>query len=201
MSSHRYAGVVVPDRVSGHIGLELANTLAGRGSATPRDYLAGDRALVAWALDTTLLPDDAAPLLEQVTEAAGPATRRARALREALHRCALGEGASSDDWALIAAAATTARRHAEFGPTPQGATWRVPAPDTPALLPTAALHAAALAAEALLGAALATTVAACPGDGCGWLFTDPRRRRRWCSMAVCGNRAKARRHAERALGR
>jgi predicted RNA-binding Zn ribbon-like protein len=42
------------------------------------------------------------------------------------------------------------------------------------------------------------TVAACPGTGCGWLFADPRGRRRWCSMALCGNRAKARRHAGRA---
>jgi predicted RNA-binding Zn ribbon-like protein len=39
-------------------------------------------------------------------------------------------------------------------------------------------------------------VRACPGAGCGWLFYDPRGRRRWCVMAVCGNRAKAARHAE-----
>ncbi len=37
---------------------------------------------------------------------------------------------------------------------------------------------------------------ACPGERCGWLFLDesPSGRRRWCSMAVCGNRAKAKRH-------
>src|SRR6478736_4345946 len=40
-------------------------------------------------------------------------------------------------------------------------------------------------------------VHACPGNDCGWLFLDPRNRRRWCSMAVCGNRAKARAHARR----
>lgn len=36
----------------------------------------------------------------------------------------------------------------------------------------------------------------CDGSGCGWLFMDrsPAQRRRWCSMADCGNRAKARRH-------
>jgi predicted RNA-binding Zn ribbon-like protein len=43
----------------------------------------------------------------------------------------------------------------------------------------------------------ASAVHACPGRGCGWLFLDPRGRRRWCSMAVCGNRAKARKHAAR----
>lgn len=35
----------------------------------------------------------------------------------------------------------------------------------------------------------------CEGDLCGWLFFDTSRNRsrRWCSMADCGNRAKARR--------
>ncbi len=36
----------------------------------------------------------------------------------------------------------------------------------------------------------------CHGNRCGWLFLDesPNNRRRWCSMAECGNRAKAKRH-------
>lgn len=36
----------------------------------------------------------------------------------------------------------------------------------------------------------------CPGSGCGWMFIDESRngRRRWCSMEICGNRAKAKRH-------
>jgi predicted RNA-binding Zn ribbon-like protein len=39
----------------------------------------------------------------------------------------------------------------------------------------------------------------CAGDRCGWLFVDRsrNRRRRWCEMEVCGNRAKARRHYAR----
>ena len=61
----------------------------------------------------------------------------------------------------------------------------------------AALAAVAAAAEDLLTSSLAAFVAACPGEGCGWLFADRRRSRRWCSMAACGNRAKARRYAER----
>jgi predicted RNA-binding Zn ribbon-like protein len=41
-------------------------------------------------------------------------------------------------------------------------------------------------------------------DGrCAWLFLDETRNhsRRWCSMAVCGNRMKARRHYQRVGGR
>lgn len=39
----------------------------------------------------------------------------------------------------------------------------------------------------------------CANDGCRWVFEDNSRtgRRRWCSMASCGNRAKAARHRAR----
>jgi regulator of RNase E activity RraA len=41
------------------------------------------------------------------------------------------------------------------------------------------------------------------GDSDGVLFVDDSRRgnRRWCDMSVCGNRAKARRHAQRVRGK
>ena len=61
-----------------------------------------------------------------------------------------------------------------------------------------------------LGALLATTAAAmidgswwrlkiCPGEHCGWAFYDHSRNQtgRWCSMSVCGGRAKARAHYRR----
>jgi len=40
----------------------------------------------------------------------------------------------------------------------------------------------------------------CASDTCEWIFYDASRtsRRRWCDMATCGNRAKAKRHRERA---
>ncbi|MGE5204543.1 MAG: CGNR zinc finger domain-containing protein [Chlamydiota bacterium] len=39
----------------------------------------------------------------------------------------------------------------------------------------------------------------CEGEGCGWFFMDTTRNRsrRWCNMAVCGNRAKVKRFYER----
>jgi predicted RNA-binding Zn ribbon-like protein len=39
----------------------------------------------------------------------------------------------------------------------------------------------------------------CQNDDCRWTFYDHSRagRRKWCDMAVCGNRAKARRHREK----
>jgi predicted RNA-binding Zn ribbon-like protein len=57
----------------------------------------------------------------------------------------------------------------------------------------------AQAAADLLTAATSAPVRECGGDQCTWLFLDHSRgrSRRWCSMASCGNRAKARRHYHR----
>ena len=42
----------------------------------------------------------------------------------------------------------------------------------------------------------------CPGIDCGWMFIDEtkNRRRKWCLMETCGNRAKAARHYRRVSG-
>jgi predicted RNA-binding Zn ribbon-like protein len=44
-----------------------------------------------------------------------------------------------------------------------------------------------------------TAVKACEGHGCTLVFADRTRRRarRWCSMAICGNRAKQAAHRDR----
>jgi predicted RNA-binding Zn ribbon-like protein len=55
------------------------------------------------------------------------------------------------------------------------------------------------AASILASPAVLRRLRMCGDEKCGWLFLDRSRaaRRRWCSMADCGNRAKARRHYER----
>jgi predicted RNA-binding Zn ribbon-like protein len=54
----------------------------------------------------------------------------------------------------------------------------------------------ALAAAEVLGTESRDRLRICPGPGCGGRFADdsPAGRRRWCSMAVCGNRSKAATH-------
>jgi predicted RNA-binding Zn ribbon-like protein len=44
-----------------------------------------------------------------------------------------------------------------------------------------------------------TRLKVCPGHDCGWAFYDQSRNQagRWCSMSVCGGRAKARAHYRR----
>jgi hypothetical protein len=66
-------------------------------------------------------------------------------------------------------------------------------------------------AAGLLAAAAATVaiqeridrVKICPADDCRWAFYDTSRNRsrQWCSMKVCGNRAKARAHRRRSAPR
>jgi predicted RNA-binding Zn ribbon-like protein len=56
----------------------------------------------------------------------------------------------------------------------------------------------------LLERGTADRIKRCPGNSdCGWLFLDTSKNatRHWCSMAGCGNRAKARRHLRRLRAR
>jgi predicted RNA-binding Zn ribbon-like protein len=65
----------------------------------------------------------------------------------------------------------------------------------------AALAAIALDAARMLGTpAEAARIRVCAAETCSARFYDrsPAGRRRWCSMALCGNEAKARRHRARA---
>src|SRR5262249_31940750 len=54
-----------------------------------------------------------------------------------------------------------------------------------------------LAASALITDPASAHICQC--EKCSWLFLDTSasKRRRWCSMAVCGNRAKGQRHYHR----
>jgi predicted RNA-binding Zn ribbon-like protein len=57
----------------------------------------------------------------------------------------------------------------------------------------------AYSAADLLASGPLDRVRVCDSETCAWLFLDESRNRsrRWCDMATCGNRAKARRHYER----
>ncbi len=65
------------------------------------------------------------------------------------------------------------------------------------------LHPIVWSASQLLASPDVARVKTCDNDACGWLFLDSSRKhnRKWCEMAVCGNRAKARRFYERSKER
>jgi len=192
-------GLVLPLAVGGHPALDFCNTRAGWNAPDPKEYLRSYQHLVVWAREAGLLqPAGAERLIRNSADAPAVANGvldSALELREAAYRMALGPH-SADDFDLVGTQARAARTamtlratHARPGPI---AVWALAGEriDTPLLAVAAQL-------DDLLCSPLSGVVAACPGRGCGWLFADPRRRRRWCDMAVCGNRAKARRHAER----
>ncbi|HEX7536219.1 MAG TPA: CGNR zinc finger domain-containing protein [Dermatophilaceae bacterium] len=64
--------------------------------------------------------------------------------------------------------------------------------------PTAVGFLAAAAAKVAIEERI-DRVKICPADDCRWAFYDTSRNRsrQWCSMEVCGNRAKARAHRQR----
>lgn len=100
------------------------------------------------------------------------------------------------DLAALNAGLTRAMAHARIADSGDGFVWDWD-PDPTAL--DRMLWPVARAAADLLTAAPRPTIRMCEGPACGWLFVDTtkNRRRRWCSMEDCGNRAKARRFYER----
>jgi predicted RNA-binding Zn ribbon-like protein len=189
VASYVVDGLVLPVSVGGHPVLDFCNTRAGWGTPTPKEYLHSYPHLARWATENGVL----AEVPPTPSAATGRAVvRRAIALRDALY-AVLVTGGDSDAWSTInreVRAAGAGLAPGVDGKAP-AAWWLDPS------VAAAPLASVAWSAAGFLTSPAAGTVGACPGAGCGWVFTDPRGRRRWCSMAWCGNRAKANRHAQR----
>ncbi|MGW4460773.1 CGNR zinc finger domain-containing protein [Micromonospora sp. NPDC004704] len=192
-------GYRLPALLAGHPALELCNTRAGWDEPTDprREWLHDFDHLAVWAGHAGLLDPTVVPRLRAVAReqhvAAHEVLTEVRSLRTALHDVLLdpADGAAFD---VVAAHAQRAAGAAVLEADPDGvARWAPP----PGIGPALPLLACATAAADLLTSPARTQVRACPGEECGWLFLDPRGRRRWCTMAVCGNRAKVRTYASR----
>jgi predicted RNA-binding Zn ribbon-like protein len=188
--------------VAGHVALDFVNTVDWRWDPERRhDLLAGIDDLIAWAAKARVLSGPDARALTAAAERhprrAGVALQRARRLREALagvfEAAASGGRPATADLRLFNAfthAALSRRclenRGAEYIWAWAGAERR---PLDAVLWPIA------LAGAELLTSADRSKVRTCAAHDCGWLFLDTSRsrRRRWCTMRSCGNRAKARR--------
>jgi predicted RNA-binding Zn ribbon-like protein len=196
----RVDGVVLPVDVGGDPALDFCNTLAGWNSDTRREYLVSYDHLVVWAREASLIDGVAATRLRgngaRDPKTAERVLERAVTLRRALYAACTDSDAAAA-WDDVAEVARTAAGAAWLDrDAPPRHRWQI--------VETAGLELPLLQLGRAAGEFLATTdlssVRSCPGKDCGWLFLDPRGRRRWCTMAVCGNRAKARRHAARARG-
>jgi|Tabmets5t2r1_1033131.scaffolds.fasta_scaffold06801_4 predicted RNA-binding Zn ribbon-like protein len=189
--------LAMPKCIGGHPALDFCNTWAGWDEPPNprREWLRSYDHLAVWAWHAGLIEEgDAARLRRsgaRSPDAAAAQLRTARRLRTLLHSAVVDP---ADGRALggVTGFVRRAGEHVRIRPgTPPR--WEIP-PATGLELP---IHAVVWAAGDLLTSDSIATVKACPGDDCGWLFLDPRGRRRWCSMSSCGNRAKVRAHAQR----
>ncbi|WP_031514129.1 CGNR zinc finger domain-containing protein [Streptomyces sp. NRRL F-5123] len=173
---------------AGRLCLDYVRTLRYRGTPRAQEELADGAALAEWvrqcgpALDAPRAP----------VEPTGAVVREARALREAVY--ALVAAARTGDGAAAAPAVRGRLNRAAAQPVPvprltaEGELrWRADEPVT-AVLALVARDALELAAAPALLARLHE----CAAADCGAVFLDASRpgTRRWCSMDVCGNRAK-----------
>lgn len=193
----RVDGLVLPAAVAGHPALELVNTFSGWDGDHASDYLASYAHVAVLAGDLGLVPPHRVAALTSAAardpHRADAALERAREVRRTV-RAALVDPA---DPPALAALADTARAGARTVTLVAGdpPVWRVEGHGPDDLDHPA--DAFAWAAADLATRPDARRVRACPGRGCGWTFLDTSGRRRWCSMAWCGNRSKVRAHAAR----
>jgi predicted RNA-binding Zn ribbon-like protein len=181
---------VSTELVGNALCLDFANSVNQR--ADPRhDWLTGPDGLRAWAVRAGLRRPSRRPSSDDVA--------RAVALREAVYRVfstvAAGERPAPSDLALLTAIAAEGLAAATLTnnpPTDEGfeVDWR--GGDVRRVLWAVADSAVELLRHGPLG-----RIGECPS--CGWVFLDTSRngRRRWCSMAMCGNAVKYARHHAR----
>ena len=186
------------DLIGGDPCLDLVNTAGGRTKARDVERLIDYASALRWSSVAGLLNDaEAAQLRHDLADGAA-ALDRLRRFREHLHAALLAIAERRElpaaAWSRVEADLREARTRASLVGGVGGFTWSIPVeragPHTIRLR-------AALAADRLLTGDDLGRVRSC--QRCSWLYVDRSRgrRRRWCSMAACGNRAKVQRHYER----
>jgi predicted RNA-binding Zn ribbon-like protein len=181
--------------------LDYANTLSWRGSAAPAEALKEFADLVDWlrrrgAIDVGTAAN-ATRWARQSSAEAARCFSQSLALREAIYGAfraiATGRPVGNRDFSALKTALGEAPVRHELVRINRGFAWQVAAfePTAPYLIAPVLWSAADL-----LLAEDPPRVRRCANDACLWLFIDASKNgtRRWCDMASCGNRAKARRH-------
>lgn len=181
--------------------LAYANTLTWRGSAVPAEQLVDFSALFAWLAGPGGLGAAATKRLaaqaRRRPRAATTVLAEALALRETIYRIfsarAAGAPAADADLARLNRAIAEAPARGRLMRSQGVYGWRI---DRLMLAAPTLLAPVLWSAGDLLVGGDAVRLRQCANDECLWLFLDASKAgtRRWCDMASCGNRAKARRH-------
>ncbi len=186
----------------GALCLDYVNTRSWRPSAAPCERLRAYPVLVTWARQVGLLSEGQARGLRRAArldpDRAARVLRAAVRARETIHAvfAAIAAGQSPSPRALRALLALGPRAARTSVVREDGRLrWRWPVGEGLDDL----LGPVIWSALTLLTSDAARDVRACAAPNCRWLFLDRTRNRsrRWCTMLVCGNRAKVRRHHAR----
>ncbi len=181
----------------GRLSLDFVNTVDHRPTSLPRELLETYADLAAWSRQAGILsPREEKALLALARRArlrARRALEHARALREALFTL-FSRGDGSGIRALQGALRAAYRRPV----LRSGPAYELDWDDDPRALDRMLGPIVRSAVELLTSKEL-DRVRVCGAGNCDWLFLDESRSRsrQWCNMAVCGNRAKARRFYRR----
>lgn len=195
-------------RIGGALCLDFVNTADWRTSDHPSDRLNTYDDLLLWALHGNLLGEDQIARLrelarEQPREAAR-VLKRARAVREALFRIFTATERRAEpapsDLATFNQELAAAMAHATLARDSNRYTWSWEREEESL---GAVLWQVTRSAADLLTSPAHLRVRRCANEPCGWLFLDESKNgsRRWCSMALCGGRAKMRDYYRRKQGR
>ena len=186
--------------------LDFANTVDWRGS-TREEFLRDYEDLLVWGRHSGALTEDQAKGLSRRARrdpaAAQDAYGKAIALRETLYRTfsALSARRPTNPDDLSRLNEVLSESHSRMRLVPKNGGFILTWPEAQSELDLVAWVVARSAADLLTSDRL-PRVHECVGQNCGWLFLDTSRNhsRRWCDMADCGNRAKARRNYARKRG-
>lgn len=197
------------DLSGGRLCLDFVNTVTGDRHAGPTERMGSYEDLLAWSRQAGALDQAHARRLAAAArlhpERAAGTHRRALALREALFRAllALAERATppADDVENVSLEVGRAFAHRRLAR--RAGSYVLDWDDPPDALDAPLWRVALSASELLVSGADLERVRVCglhETKECSWLFLDATRARtrRWCSMRDCGNKAKARRHYQRA---
>jgi predicted RNA-binding Zn ribbon-like protein len=187
---------------AGVLCLDFVNTLDNRPSGEPQELLARYGDLVRFAEDTGILTpaqgDRSFAWSEADPEEARRVLQAAVELREAMFAVFSAVMAKravpASALALLNGYIQRAAQHLSLAPAGGGFAWRYESDgDSPGGFETMLWPIVRSAAE-LLASDNLPCVRACSSQTCQWFFLDTSKnhRRRWCSMKLCGNRAKVR---------
>ncbi len=192
------------DLRGGRLCLDFVNTVDWRGSTEVSDYLQSFQDVVLWGRHVSIFTEhDVQQLLGKAAENPDEGELvfgRTIALRETFYRIFSASvqqrEPSAEDLVLFNMQFSRTMAHSSLVKTENGFLWDLRG-DKTAL--DWVLNPLIRSAADLLVSAELTRLKQCGNPKCDWFFLDNSRNRsrNWCSMKICGNRAKAHRFYQR----